>query len=239
MNAERTTSDTAWPQVTVAIRGDQRTFEARETLKRAGLRWNPTAHAWWGSVPVETANELTGIGLPVLEFIPDEHGGGVADPVAPIPTPALVQPRPKRQSPTRRHKLTVNGPTGEVFGPREFDDHDVVANLPDDSREEEERNIRRYLRDLRLRVKAVRALLSTNPSIGETLATNPEKARAFYAIHHVTEAQVKGGVPDMDVEGLDWEDVRERLRARSEVDWNAEEAERASAVLPSSEMGAF
>jgi hypothetical protein len=54
--------------------------------------------------------------------------------------------------------------------------------------------------------------------------TNPEKAHAFYAIHHVTKEQVKHGVPDMDVEGLEWEDMREQLRAQPEVDWVEEEA---------------
>ena len=235
MNAERTSAAASvrWSEVTVAIRGDQRTFEARETLKRAGLRWNPTAHAWRGTVPVETATALLETGLPVLEFLPDNHGL-VPDPVAPIPAPAPLPECPKRQSPTRRPKPTTNGPTGEVFGPREFDDHDIAAALPDDSREEEERNIRTYLRDLRLRVKATRATIAADPAIAQTLATNPEKARAFYAIHHVTETQVKHGVPDMDLEGLEWADLREILPAEG-ADWTTEVAERASAVMPGTE----
>jgi hypothetical protein len=136
-----------------------------------------------------------------------------------------------------RIKRTPKGPTLEPFGQREFDDHDIVANLPDDSREEQELNMRRYLRDQRSRVKSVRAVISADPEVAQTLATNPEKARAFYAIHHVTEAQVKGGVPDMDVERMEWDDVLEQLRAQSMVGWAVEEAERAGAVLPGTEEG--
>jgi hypothetical protein len=213
--------------VPVAIRGNRETYEARETLKRAGLRWNPTAHAWAGSLPLQKVGELKGMGLPVVELVPDPEAS-----FAPISArSASVRPRssPRARSPP--------GPTLEPFGPREFDDREVTANLPDDSREEDERNMRRYLRDLRLRVKAVRAKIAADPSIGRTLASNPEKADAFYHIHHVTEAQVRHGIPDLDVESLEWEDVRERLRAQSSMDWLAEEAERASAILPGSEVG--
>jgi hypothetical protein len=54
----------------------------------------------------------------------------------------------------------------------------------------------------------------------------------------VTRDQVEHGVPDLDVEGMEWEDVREQLRAQTSLDWAAEEAERASAVLPGSEVWA-
>ena len=236
VNAERTSAaaNVGWSEVTVAIHGDQRTFEARDTLKKVGLRWNPTAHAWWGNVPVETASKLIETGLPVLEFLPDEHGL-VADPVAPIPALAAKPSPPERPSSPQRTRRTPKGPTLDPFGPREFDDRDIVANLPDDSREEQERTIRRFLRDLRLRVKGVRALMSADPSIVETLASNPEKARAFYAIHHVTRDQVEHGVPDMDVEGMEWADVREQLQAKSTMSWASEDAERLGAALPGSE----
>jgi hypothetical protein len=229
VNAERTSA--AAPAVPVAIRGNRETYEAREALKRAGLRWNPTAHAWAGKLPVQKVGELKGMGLPVVELVPDGKAS-LDDPIAPVPAPRVcARPRatPRPRSPP--------GPTLEPFGPREFDDRDITANLPDDSREEDERNMRRYLRDLRTRVKAVRAKIAADPSIAQTLASNPEKARAFYAVHHVTEAQVRHGVPNMDIGGLDWEDVREQLRVESTVDWLAEEAERAGAVLPGSEAG--
>jgi hypothetical protein len=215
--------------VPVAIRGNRETYEARETLKRAGLTWNPTVHAWAGSLPVQKVGELKGMGLPVVELVPDPQAW-VDDPVAPVPTPK-VRARPRASPRTR----SPPGPTLDPFGPREFDERDVTANLPDDSREEQERTMRRYLRDLRNRVKAVRAKLSADPSIGETLASNPEKAEAFYHIHHVTRDQVEHGVPDMDVEGMEWDDVREQLREQPAVDWVTEEAERACAVLPGTE----
>jgi len=236
VNAERTSAaaNVGWSEVTVAIHGDQRTFEARDTLKKVGLRWNPTAHAWWGNVPVETASKLIETGLPVLEFLPDEHGL-VADPVAPIPALAAKPSPPERPSSPQRTRRTPKGPTLDPFGPREFDDRDIVANLPDDSREEDERTMRRFLRDLRLRVKAVRAKIAADPSIGQILASNPEKARVFFAVHHVIAEQVRNGVPDVDVEGLEWQDLMDQLRMKSTEDWVAEEAERAGAVLPGTE----
>jgi len=259
VNAERTSEAacSGLPQVPIAIRGDRRTFEVRDTLKRAGLRWDPTVHIWGGTVPVQAVSQLKGMGLPVVELVPEPQAS-VDDPVAPTPVLTVVTDYVGRLDEARRAhgrchinprtgatvwggiperiKRTPKGPTLEPFGQREFDDRDVTANLPDDSREEEERNIRLYLRDLRLRVKVVRAKIAADPSIAQTLATSPEKARAFYAIHHVTETQVKQGVPDLDVEGLEWADLREQLQAQSMADWATEETERMSAVLPGSEV---
>jgi hypothetical protein len=242
--------------VPVAVRGTRETYEARETLKRVGLRWNPTAHVWGGAVPVQAVSQLKGMGLPVVELVPEPQAS-VDDPVAPTPVLTVVTDYIGRLDEARkahgrchinprtgatvwggipeRIKRTPKGPTLEPFGQREFDDRDIVANLPDDSREEQERTIRRFLRDLRLRVKGVRALMSADPSIVETLASNPEKARAFYAIHHVTRDQVEHGVPDMDVEGMEWADVREQLQAKSTMSWASEDAERLGAALPGSE----
>ncbi len=112
-----------------------------------------------------------------------------------------------------------------------------------DLRADDERRVKRHLRDLRGRVKVVRALISADASIARTLATDREKARAFYAVHGVTEAQVRHGVPEVDVGGLEWEELADALRGRfpgtpSGPDWVDEEAQRAAAVLPGSGAGA-
>lgn len=68
-------------------------------------------------------------------------------------------------------------------------------------------------------------------AIARALATALEKPWAFYAIHGVTAEQVRHGVPDLDVER---EEVREQLRAQSEVEWVAEDVEGVAVMLPGS-----
>ncbi len=112
----------------------------------------------------------------------------------------------------------------------------TTANLADDDHAEDERKVQRHLRDLRSRVKAVRAKVAADPTIQHSLATNPEKAAAFYVIHGVPESQVKHGVPNVDVAGLEGGYLVSILRGSPpwepvSVDWTGEEAEPATAIL--------
>ena len=249
------------PEVAVLVRGDQRTFELRERLKAAGLHWLRDARAWSGSVPCEFVPQMQAEGLQVVPVVPDSpqaelgalSGHSTLDghpldrfaeraSVAPAPSPKA--PLHKPRSRTRREapvKVTAEE-RAEAFLPEHgWTLQDITANLADDDRAEDERRVERHLRDLRSRVKAVRAKIAADPTIRQTLAINPEKARAFYAIHGVTAAQVRHGVPDVDVTGMEWESLAEQIGGHFpgvpvRDDWVAEEAERANAILPGSEV---
>jgi hypothetical protein len=67
--------------------------------------------------------------------------------------------------------------------------------LPDDSREADEKQVERQLRDLRARVKAARAVVATAPGLAEMLVRNWRAAARFYARFGVTESQFCRGVP--------------------------------------------
>jgi len=83
----------------------------------------------------------------------------------------------------------------EVATPvRQFSLLEITSGLPDDSREADERAAKRRLCDLRGRVKAARAVLSTTPGLAETLARDWQKATRFYAKHGITESQFRLGV---------------------------------------------
>jgi hypothetical protein len=79
---------------------------------------------------------------------------------------------------------------------RQFSLLEITSGLPDDSREADERQAERRLRDLRARVKMARAVVSTTLGLGETLARDWQKAARFYARFRVTEAQFRYGVRD-------------------------------------------
>ena len=240
-------------EVSVLIHGNQRTFELRERLKAAGLHWLKDTRAWSGSVPCEFVPQMEAEGLQVVPLVPEGH---------PLdrhmqewrreqesPAPPSPSPRAPARKPRARPGKAVTVKVSEELRVAAFlPEHgwalqDITANLADDARKADEHRVERHLQDLRSRVKAARALISADPTIRQTLTTNPEKAAAFYAIHGVTEAQVRHGVPDVDVSGMEWEDLVEVLRGRFpgapvSADWVAEEAERAAAVFPGSEEGA-
>ena len=70
----------------------------------------------------------------------------------------------------------------EIATPRRrFSMLDITSGLPDDSREAEEREVERGLRDLRGRVKRARAVIAGTPSLAEILRRNWVKAAQFYA----------------------------------------------------------
>ena len=234
-------------EVWVLIRANQRTYELRERLRAVGMRWLAYSRVWSGMVPESMVTQMETEGLQPLVLVPEGHPlGRVWGTDEATPTPAQSVPvRKPRNQPRREALIRVSAEERvEAFLPEHgWALQDITANLSDDDRAEDERRVERHLRDLRARVKAVRALISADVGIAQTLATCPEKAVAFYAIHGVTESQVKHGVPDVDVGGMEWEDLAELLgghfpAASTSGDWVAEEAERAAATLPGSEAQA-
>jgi len=87
--------------------------------------------------------------------------------------------------------------TEEIATPtRQFSLREITSGLPDDSREADERAAERRLRELRGRVKAARAVVSTTPGLAETLTRDWVKAARFCARFQVTEAQFRYGARD-------------------------------------------
>jgi len=83
---------------------------------------------------------------------------------------------------------------GEVVAPtRRFSVLETTSGLPDDSRDADERQAQRRLRDLRRRVKVARAVVSTTPGLAETIAADWQKAARFYARFEITEVQFLRG----------------------------------------------
>ena len=103
----------------------------------------------------------------------------------------------------------------------------VDRHLPDDSREAEEREAERRLRELRGRVKAVRAVIGSTPGLAEVLACDWRRAARFYARFGVTAELVRHGVLATS-EGA--EDLAERVK--SPADQIGELQPREEAVLP-------
>jgi hypothetical protein len=66
--------------------------------------------------------------------------------------------------------------------------------VPDDSREEDEREAARRLRELRARVKAARSVVSTTPGLADTLRGDWQKAARFYARFGITDAMYRHDV---------------------------------------------
>ena len=226
------------------IRGCERTYELRERLKAAGLQWLKEERIWSGSVPCEFVPQMEAEGLPVVPLVPEGHPLDrfrEEKEVAPSPKTPVGEPRVRvrKEAPV---KVSAQERASAFLPEHGWDVRDITANLADDAREADEHRVERHLRDLRARVKAVRALISADPTIRHTLATNPEKAAAFYAIHGVTAAQVRHGIPDVDVTGMEWEDMVDTMRGRFpadlvSADWTGEEAQREVAILSGSDEG--
>ncbi len=73
-----------------------------------------------------------------------------------------------------------------------------TSGLPDDSREAAERDIEWRLRDLRGRVKVVRAVIAGTPGLSELLAGDWRRAAWFCARFGVAVELVRHGVPAVD-----------------------------------------
>ena len=77
---------------------------------------------------------------------------------------------------------------------RRFTALDITSGLPDDSREEEERQEERRLRDLRGRIKAAWAVVAQAPGLADILAKDWRKATKFYTRFGITERMFVHGV---------------------------------------------
>ena len=108
---------------------------------------------------------------------------------------------------------------------RQFSLLETTSGLPDDSREADERAAERRLRDLRWRVKAARAAISTTPGAEELLRQDWVKAAHFYACFGITEVLFRHGMPaeaaaateDLCDQTRALADVREEIRATKEA----------------------
>jgi hypothetical protein len=76
---------------------------------------------------------------------------------------------------------------------RRFCAFEITSGLPDESREEDERQEAYRLRELRGRVKAARAVVSKTPGLAETLRSDWQKAARFYARFGISEATFRHG----------------------------------------------
>jgi hypothetical protein len=75
---------------------------------------------------------------------------------------------------------------------------EITSGLPDDSREPDEREVERRMRDPRGRVKAAHAIVSTTLGLAEKLATDSQKSGRFYARFGITEELIRRGVPVLE-----------------------------------------
>jgi hypothetical protein len=82
---------------------------------------------------------------------------------------------------------------------RRFSVLEITSGLPDDSREADEKQVERRLRDLRARVKLARAVVSVTPGLAEILRSDWRKAARFYVRFEITEAMFRYGAPGLEV----------------------------------------
>jgi hypothetical protein len=105
---------------------------------------------------------------------------------------------------------------------RRFSLLEITSGLPDDSREADEKQAERRLREIRARVKLARAVVSRTPGLAAILATDWRKAARFYARFGIAEAMFRHGVPpgsheqEVDLPNLAWPPAFElsKLKAR-------------------------
>ncbi len=103
----------------------------------------------------------------------------------------------------------------------------LARRTPDETREADQRAAERRLRDLRGRVKAARAAISTTPGAEEVLRRDWVKAARFYAKFGITATQFWIGVPaDMEESGEGRLDP-----VRTPFDWREGVQARAGATL--------
>ena len=236
MSAQRASDANPFPERTVLLPGSPSTYEHRMVLRDLGLRWDPENHRWHGSLAPAAIRELR-----------EKHGivvrcfGSLDPPQGPEPPTPVAPPRPMRSLPsqakvapirdssrTRAEARVVDREadedTEEITTPtRRFSLLDITSGLPDDSREAEEREAERRLRDLRGRVKAARAVIARAPGLSDLLASDWGRAAWFYARFGVNEQFMRHGVT-----GMADEDFAQRLA--SPMDSMTEARERAEAV---------
>lgn len=124
------------------------------------------------------------------------------------PTPGPTAPAVPARDPSRRphdgSRTRVEARIGfpepgeesdEIPTPtRRFTVMETTSGWPDDSREADEKEAERRLRDLRGRVKHARALVGCTLGLAEVLGKDPRRAAMFYSRFGVTETQFRRGV---------------------------------------------
>jgi len=205
MSAQSTSQTPSNVARTVLLPGSPATYANRAFLKGLGLRWDPEGHRWHGTASAENVRVLREqLGLEVRCFGSLEIEATLKEPtspkpVAPNPRPTLeVAQRPHDGSRTNleaRLAFPAEGSEEELSTPtRRFTLDEITSGLPDDSREEDERADARYVRDLRGRVKAARAVVSRTPGLVEKLTSDWKKAARFWARFGITEEMFRAGV---------------------------------------------
>ena len=199
---------------TVVVPGSPATYANRAVLREMGLRWDPANHRWHGTTTAGRVKELRErLGLVVRCFGDlDASPKGPTPPKPAPPGPALVSgpiapsvpprdpvPRPHDGSRTRvEARVVYPGPCeepDEIATPgRRFSRIEVTSGLPDDCREEDEREAERRLRDLRGRVKRARAVVASTPGLAEILQRDWRKAMLLYSRFGIYESMVRFGV---------------------------------------------
>jgi hypothetical protein len=195
----------------VLLPGSPATYANRAFLKGLGLRWDPEGHRWHGIVGAENVRALREqLGLEVRCFgslevvtrvVPTPGSRPITSP-APTVVLARSQSQPRVHDGSRTHlEARIAFPAegeeqGEIITPtRRFTLAEITSGTPDDSREEDERTEVRRLHDLRGRVKAARAVVSTIPGLTETLQSDWRRAALFYARNGITQEQFRFGIP--------------------------------------------
>jgi len=206
-SASQTTSSLAANR-TVLLPGSPATYANRAFLNGLGLRWDPEGHRWHGTASAENVRALREqLGLKVRCFgsveAPEVHSSAAA--VVSIPR---SPPRPHDGSRTHveaRLAIPAEPDPGEGFATptRRFTLPEITSGLPDDSREADERDEARRIRDLRGRVRRARALVASTPGLADALANDWSKAARFYARFGIDEQLFRKGVPAGGDDGAD------------------------------------
>ena len=85
---------------------------------------------------------------------------------------------------------------------RRFTSLEITSGPLDDSREQDERQEERRLRDLRGWAKAARAVVASTPGLAERLVTDWRKAARFCAWCGITESEFREGTPTSEPEAV-------------------------------------
>jgi hypothetical protein len=164
--------------------GSERTYEVRDVLRGMGLRWDPVSHASHGTLEVAQAALLGRQHGLKPQFIPTIEAYA-AERVSPVAVDRLSSPKgppnprvprvahdgPRTRAEARLAYGDADEDADEIAIPgRRYSLHEITSDLPDDSREADERAAERRLRESCARVKAARAVVANTPGLAETLA---------------------------------------------------------------------
>jgi hypothetical protein len=231
---------------TVVVPGSPATYANRAALRAMGLRWDPVGRRWHGTTTTDRVREMRErLGLEVRCFgtLEPPRGPRPPRPLAPAPVPSIPPCAVRDRGPVlrlhdgsrTRAEARVAYRDGDeeteevVTHSRRFTLHEITSGLADDSREADEREVERRVRNLRGRVKAARAIVATTPDLAEILQRDWHKAAHFYARFGITERMFRCGVSASKCPSGS-EPVGDFLGAL--IDGRAEAGARGEATLP-------